>query len=174
LARFFVAVAAFTLLAPASRAQDTAATQSVPPWSTQVRYGGGPSLGAPPSDFDGSRSPDRWCLRVPSWERVAIAWLTANLSDTTDFGAGWRRVLGGAPRLTRADTVTVESEETVCARVAEIINRDLLGWKVGPPPVVVLRVRDRLVAFPSNAWRGHFGYAVHLDQSPRIAGVATW
>lgn len=169
-----VALALLLVRSTASYAQDTSTTRSAPPWSTQVRYGGGPSLGAPSSDFDGSRPPERWCLRVPDWERRAVWWLTLTLSDTTTFGAGWRRVLGDAPQLTSADTVAPVYDEGRCQRVADVINRELLGWSVGPPPIVLLRVRDRLVAFPSNAWRGHFGYAVQLDQTPRIVGVAAW
>ena len=38
----------------------------------------------------------------------------------------------------------------------------------------LLRVKDRLVAFPSNASMGEFGFAVQLDLSPRVLGVATW
>src|SRR5439155_22459901 len=53
------------------------------------------------------------------------------------------------------------------------INRDVLGWNVAPH-IVLLRIQDRLVAFPSNASMGEFGFAVQLDLSPRILGVATW
>jgi len=53
------------------------------------------------------------------------------------------------------------------------LNRDVLGWNVAPP-IVLLRIQDRLVAFPSNASMGEFGFAVQLDLSPRILGVATW
>ena len=161
-------------LAPGIHAQDTLASQSRPHWSNQVRYGGGPSMGAPHSDFDGTRVPLRWCLPVGEWERFSRQWLAANLSDTSSLGTGWRAALGGAPQLRTSDTVAFVADDELCRRVANVINRELLGWSVGPPPVVVLRMRDRFIAFPSNPWRGEFGYAVHLDQTLRVLGVATW
>ena len=64
-------------------------------------------------------------------------------------------------------------DETVCQQAAVVVNRDLLGWDVAPP-IFLLRIKHRLVAFPSNASMGEFGFAVQLDLSPRILGVATW
>lgn len=131
-------------------------------------------MGAPSSDFDGTKTPARWCLPVGDWERTSREWLTANLADTTSFGPEWRRALGDAPRLGITDTVAFVTDEALCRRVAEVINAELLGWAVGAPPLVLLRVQDRFIAFPSNAWRGEFGYAVHLDNIPIIRGVVTW
>lgn len=48
------------------------------------------------------------------------------------------------------------------------------GWSVGPPPVVIFRVYDYLIAFPSNARRGEFGLAVGMSSQRRIRGVAAW
>jgi hypothetical protein len=130
-------------------------------------------MGAPRSDFDGSRPPPRWCLPSDEWERASAALLTELLRDTTDFGAGWRGALGDAPVLLPSDTATRVVDETVCQQASAVINRDLLGWNVAPP-ILLLRIKDRLVAFPSNASMGEFGFAVQLDLSPRILGVATW
>jgi hypothetical protein len=58
--------------------------------------------------------------------------------------------------------------------MAQIVNRDLLGWEVGPPPMVVFRVRDYLIAYPSNARMGEFGMAVGMNLKHQIRGVATW
>jgi len=55
-----------------------------------------------------------------------------------------------------------------------VVNRGVLGWDVGPPPVVVFRVRDYLVAYPSNARMGEFGMAVGMNLGHQIRGVATW
>jgi hypothetical protein len=96
------------------------------------------------------------------------------LSDTTDLGAGWRAVLGGAPHITETDSIVQVLDEIQCRDIAQTINHDLLGWKVGPPPTVVLRVQDYLIAFPSNARRGEFGFAVGMSVQQKIRGVATW
>lgn len=156
------------------------------PWRDSVRYGGGPSVGAPPSDYRGAAPPSQWCLqatgRAPGdfgmnggrWTEVSRSWLRQVLSDTTDWGAGWRRVLGGAPQLAAQDSIVQVTDERACREIAAIVNRELLGWKVGPPPVVVFQVRDYLVAYPSNARMGEFGLAVGMDLEHRIRGVATW
>jgi hypothetical protein len=91
-----------------------------------------------------------------------------------DWGAGWRRVLDGAPTLSPSDSIVQIVDEEACRNIAAIINRQLLGWQVGPPPVVVFRVRDYLVAYPSNAHMGEFGYAVGMSIAQEIRGVATW
>lgn len=96
------------------------------------------------------------------------------LSDTTDWGATWRKVLGGAPTLVPSDSITQVTDEGACRAIAQILNRDLLGWRVGPPPVVVFRVRDYLIAYPSNARMGEFGLAVGMTLQREIRGVATW
>lgn len=156
------------------------------PWRDSVRYGGGPSVGAPPSDYSGATPPSQWCLqatkRAPgdfgvtgqSWTDASRSWLSQVLGDTTDWGAGWRKVLGGAPPLEQRDSIVQVTDEGACRDIAEIINRELLGWQVGPPPVVVFRVRDYLVAYPSNARMGEFGLAVGMSLAHRIRGVATW
>lgn len=188
--------AGFALAASPTRAQQTrdssAAADSerptlvTPPWRDSVRYGGGPSVGAPPSDYSGAAPPSNWCLQADgrasgdlgrsgsSWTKISRSWLRQVLSDTTDFGEGWRKVLGGAPRLAPQDSISQLTDEGACRDIALIINRGLLGWKVGPPPVAVFRVRDYLIAYPSNAWMGEFGYAVGMTLRREILGVATW
>jgi hypothetical protein len=96
------------------------------------------------------------------------------LSDTTDWGDGWRRVLGGAPRLAQADSIVQITTERRCRDIAQIVNRDVLGWDVGPPPMVVFQVHDYLIAYPSNARMGEFGLAVGMSLQYRIRGVAAW
>jgi hypothetical protein len=157
-----------------------------PPWRDSVRYGSGPSVGAPPSDYTGAKPPARWCLqatrRAPgdfavtgqTWTQASRSWLREVLSDSTDLGTGWRRVLGGAPRLAPADSIVQVTDEPTCHAIAEILNRELLGWDVGPPPVVVFRVRDYLIAYPSNARMGEFGMAVGMSLRRQIRGVSTW
>jgi len=166
----------------AQRGRDSS-TAPAPPWRDSVRYGGGPSVGPAPSDYTGAAPPARWCLRAigraagdfgGQWTETSRGWLREVLSDTTDLGDGWRKVLGGAPRLTRADSIVQIDDETVCRSVADILNRELLGWSVGPPPVVIFRVRDYLIAYPSNARRGEFGLAVGMSVAQQIRGVATW
>ena len=130
-------------------------------------------MGSPRSEFDGSRPPPRWCLPSGEWERASAELMTKILGDTTEFGAAWRSALGDAPALLPSDTATVVLDEPACQQAAAVINRDLLGWNEAPP-ILLLRIKDRLVAFPSNATMGEFGFAVHLDLSPRILGVATW
>jgi hypothetical protein len=96
------------------------------------------------------------------------------LSDTSDLGEVWRKVLGGAPPLTPRDSIIEVTDEKTCRQVAQIINHDVLGWQVGPPPVVIFRVGDYLIAYPSNARLGEFGYAVGMRRDLVIRGVATW
>ncbi len=66
------------------------------------------------------------------------------------------------------------TDERECREISRIINRDLLGWQVGPPPIVVFRVRDYLIAYPSNAGLGEFGLAVGMSLRREIRGVAAW
>ena len=82
-------------------------------------------------------------------------------------------VLGGAPRLAARDSIVQISDERVCHEIAETINRGLLGW-AWAPPVVVFRVLDYLIAYPSNARMGEFGVAVGMSTSGQIRAVATW
>ena len=156
-----------------------------PPWRNKVLYGGGPSIGPPASDFSGATPPATWCLRATarttgdyrgataSWTDMSVPWLHQVLSDQTDLGAGWRRVLGGAPQLSASDSITQVMDEDTCRALAATVNRDLLGWQVGPPPVVVLQARGYLIVFPSNASWGEFGLAVGMHKG-EIRGVATW
>ena len=169
---------------PASPDSDKGAAAAYP-WRAGVRSGGGPSVGAPPSDYTGATPPSQWCLqatgRAPgdfgvtgqSWTEASRSWLRQVLGDTTDLGAGWRKVLGGAPSLSPRDSIVQVLDESACRDIAEIINRELLGWQLGPPPVVVFRVRDYLVAYPSNAPMGEFGLAVGMSLGHQIRGVAT-
>jgi hypothetical protein len=159
---------------------------ATPPWRDSVRYGGGPSVGAPPSDYSGAKPPTTWCLRATrrapgdfgvtgqNWTQASRSWLRQVLSDTTDHGAGWRKVLGGAPQLAPSDSIVQVTDEVECRIIAEKLNRELLGWEVGPPPVVVLRVKDYLIAFPSNARMGEFGMAAGMTLRHQLRGVATW
>lgn len=105
---------------------------------------------------------------------MSRSWLRRVLGDTTHFGAGWRKVLGGAPSLAPRDSITQVTDEGACREIADIINRALLGWDVGPPPVVVFRIRDYLIAYPSNARMGEFGLAVGMSLEHEIRGIATW
>ena len=179
-------VLALFLLAGPTSAQQTRDTTHAYPWRGKILYGGGPSVGAPPSDFTGETPPPQWCLQATrrasgdlgmsqnSWTEVSRSWLRQVLSDTTDHGAGWRKVLGGAPRLSARDSIIQVLDERACHEISEIINRGLLGWEKGPPPVVVFRVRDYLIAYPSNARMGEFGLAVGLSLERQIRGVSTW
>jgi len=157
-----------------------------PVWRNRVRYGGGPSVGTPPSDFVGKAPPLRWCLetdgpghgdlspRGTSFKAVSRSWLRQVLSDTTEFGATWRKVLGGAPQMVVRDTIIEVRDEQTCHTAAQVINREVLGWQVGPPPVVMFRVGEYLIVYPSNARLGEFGYAVGMSRDLVIRGVATW
>lgn len=179
-----VFVLAGCLAAPQARTQEPPDSQvAVPPWRSKVRYGGGPSVGPPPSDFDGSRAPVQWCLTATGrstgdlagpWDQMSRGWLSQVLTDSTDHGAGWREVLGGAPRLAPADSIVQLTDETICREVALQLNRELLGWKVGPPPVVIYQLDSYLIVFPSNARMGEFGLAVGMALDRTIRGVATW
>jgi hypothetical protein len=108
------------------------------------------------------------------WMQASWALLRQVLSDTTDLGTGWRNVLGGAPQLAEHDTIEQVVDEQVCREIAQLINQSILGWPVGAPPVVILQVREHLIAFPSNASMGHYGLAVGMASDRRIRGVATW
>jgi len=174
------------MLAAPVRAQHTRDSSHAYPWRGRIVYGGGPSVGAPPSDFTGETPPAQWCLQATrrasgdlgvsrqSWTEVSRSWLREVLSDTADLGTGWREVLGGAPRLAAQDSIVQVFDERMCHEIADSINQGLLGWEKGPPPVVVFRVRDYLVAYPSNARMGEFGIAVGLSLERRIRGVAAW
>jgi hypothetical protein len=159
---------------------------TTPVWRDSARYGGGPSVGAPPSSYTGEKPPEKWCLQTDArghgdfgmsgwgWTTASRSWLRQVLSDTTEHGTGWRKVLGGAPALAESDSIVQILDESECREIARIVNRDVLGWTVGPPPVVVFRVKDHLIAYPSNARRGEWGLAVGMTLTHRIRGVATW
>jgi hypothetical protein len=170
---------------------DTAA----PYWRSRVRMGSsGPSRGAPPSGFRGEHPPGKWCLapsdtfsaRTPAdfamgapwtmreWSEVSLDGLKEFLSDTSDDGAILRKVFGGAPLISTSDNIEVVADEKLCRSAARVINRDLLGWSVGPPPIALFRVRHYLFAYPSNAFRGEWGYVVGMDEKLTIRGVGTW
>lgn len=167
-------------------ADSVARAAPVPVWRKQVRYGGGPSVGAPPSDFMGKAPPSVWCLatdgagggdlspRGTHFKEVSRGWLRQVLSDTMELGQGWRKVLGGAPTLTPRDSIIEVTEERTCQQAAQNINHDVLGWQVGPPPVVIFRVGEYLIVYPSNARLGEFGYAVGMSRDLVIRGVAAW
>jgi hypothetical protein len=170
----------------AAHSDSAKAAPTMPPWRDSVRYGGGPSVGAPPSDYTGAKPPAEWCLRATrrapgdfgvtgqSWTQASRSWLRQVLSDTTDHGAGWRKVLGGAPLLAAGDSITQVTNEAECRAIGEMLNRELLGWNVGPPPVVVFRVKDYLIAYPSNARMGEFGMAAGMTLRHQMRGVALW
>jgi hypothetical protein len=42
----------------------TVAATPAPPWQGRVLYGGGPSVGAPRSDYTGAMAPTTWCLQA--------------------------------------------------------------------------------------------------------------
>ena len=179
-----VALDSLATSAAGQQTTDTAATK--PLWRDSVRYGGGPSVGAPPSDYTGERPPTAWCLKATgrsrgdfgmagwNWTAASRSWLHDVLSDATKHGEVWRRVLGGAPQLTAGDSIIQVLDEPTCHDIAEILNRDLLGWDAGPPPVVVFQMRDYLIAYPSNAHLGEFGMAVGMSMDRQIRGVASW
>lgn len=181
-------VAWLLLSAPATEAQQLRDSTLVrkPIWQDSARYGGGPSVGAPPSDFTGQTPPAKWCLQATrratgdfgvsggTWTATTRSWLRQVLGDTTAVGDGWRKVLGGAPSIAPMDSIVQVIDEQECSAIAQVINRDILGWPAGPPPVVVLRIRDFLVVYPSNVHLGEFGLAVGMGLRRNILGVATW
>jgi len=172
----------FPLTAGGQQRRDSGAVAN-PAWRDSARYGGGPSVGPPPSDYTGAVPPATWCLQPTgrasgdfggAWMKTSRSWLQQVLNDTTRFGAVWRKVLGGAPQITAADSIVQVTDEPTCHAIAELLNREVLGWRVGPPPVVIFRVRDHLLAYPSNARRGEWGLAVGMTLRREIRGVALW
>jgi hypothetical protein len=143
------------------------------PWRDSVRYGGGPSFGAPDSDFDGTNPPKAWCLTAGDWGTASRGWLKRVLSDTTDWGDGWRDALRGAPRLAATDSVVAVQAESQCHRAAQIVNRAFLGWPTAPP-VMLLEANGHFIVLPSSVRLGEFGLAVHIDPDWILRGVATW
>src|SRR6185369_17446764 len=98
--RFIVASVLATLTSSVSHAQRTSdSSAAAPAWRDNVRYGGGPSVGPPPSDFTGATPPAQWCLQATGrasgdfggmWTTTSRGWLREVLSDSTDLGSGWR------------------------------------------------------------------------------------
>ena len=106
----------------------------------------------------------KWCLQATG-------------RSPGDFGlAGWKWTDASRSWLrdVLGDSIVQVTDEDACRAIAEILNRELLGWQVGPPPVVIFRVRDYLIAYPSNARVGEFEMAVGMGLDRRIRGVATW
>jgi len=149
-------------------ARDSATRASQRPlWRDKVRYHGGPSLGSPPSNFDGKTPVTEWCLRNAGVDTGRVArWLPSWVGMT-------RNVLSSKLSIA-ADSIIEVTDEQVCRHASAAINRDLLGWSVGGPPVVMFRAGARLVAFPSNARMGEFGFAVYMDPDLNIKMVTTW
>ena len=157
-----------------------------PPWGERVRYGGGPSIGPPPSSYTGEAPPEVWCWDESvvaqgdvgvagfGWNEATTSWLRQLLTDSAGLGPRWREAIGGTPPLSEGDTLLRVDDDPACREMALIVNRDVLGWEVGPPPVVVLQHRDFSFVFPSNASRGEFGLVIGLDSSRQIRGVLTW
>lgn len=106
-----------------------------PPWADSLRYGGGPSFGAPEAEFDGKKPVAQWCLGPSPWWRASEGWLRQVLSDTSEHGHTWRRVLGNAPTIAATDSIRVVTQEARCVALARLIHRGLLGWPEGPPPI---------------------------------------
>jgi len=177
----YSSLAVLMLAVPAS-AQQTRDTSHAYPWRGRVLYGVDLRRRAA-FDFTGETPPAQWCLQATrrasgdlgvsqqSWTEVSRSWLHQVLSDTTDLGVGWRKV----PWKRRASPhVIVSSRCSTSARVMRSRRSSTAGcwgWEKGPPPVVVFRVRDYLIAYPSNARMREFGLAFGLSlerQIPRV------
>ena len=177
----------------AAQRSDTAATAraDVPhfPWRDSVRFGEGLSVGAPHWVHEADGPPTQWCLAytgpassATDMGTTGATWLGATrshlrddvLADTTELGNGWRKLLGGAPRATAVDSLLLVTDEATCHAVAETLNRELLGRANGPPPVVVFRLRDFLIAFPPDVRLGEWGVVAGLSADYLIRGAATW
>lgn len=180
-----LSLASTALSAQVSTAKDTSSSGE-PPWRHRIVYGEGPSVGTPVSDFSGATPPSQWCLRATrrppgdfgisggTWDATSRSWLTDILADTTDFGAGWRQRLGGLPFATPTDSIVQIFDESRCHEIATLLNTQVLGWKVGPPPVVVYSLGATLLAFPSNARFGEWGLVVALTLDGVIQAAVLW
>jgi len=73
----YSSLAVLMLAVPAS-AQQTRDTSHAYPWRGRVLYGGGPSVGAPPSDFTGETPPAQCAFRQRG-EPLAISSVAAKL-----------------------------------------------------------------------------------------------
>ena len=152
-----------------------AATIPNPVWADSIRKGEGPAFGSPPADFDATTPVTRWCLGPSTWWRTSEPWLRQVLSDTTDHGGTWRRVLGNAPQGAASDSIRVVSTEARCVQVARVIHQGLLGWKEGPPPILLADLPDgTMVAWPAKVSFGQYGAIVRLNAAGQILAVAFW
>ena len=157
------------------------------PWRDSVR---GPDLftaGSPRSTITADSSSFKWCLQPTGRSTGDLGWLGRSwmdatrekllqvLSDTTSDGSEWRQAIGGAPQLAPDDSSFVQVlDESTCHSIAVILHREFLGWPTGPPPVVVIQVREFLVAFPANLDLGEFGLAVGMTLAHELRGVTLW
>jgi hypothetical protein len=153
-------------------AQEAAAIPN-PVWADSLRSGGGPAFGSP--EYDGTRPVAQWCLGPGPWWRTSEPWLRQVLSDTTDQGDSWRRVLGNVPQGSSSDSIRLVSNEARCVQVAKVIHQGLLGWKEGPPPILLADLPDgTLVAWPAATHFGEYGAIVRLNAAGQILAVAFW
>lgn len=139
-----------------------------PPWRGGVTLWPGPSLGPPPFELDGKTPPTAWCLRTrgrSSDDRAEERW---------EWGRISRRMLLPKGSTAAGDTISEVTDEAVCKKASAVINRDLLGWRTGGPPVVIFRFGAQWVVYPSNASMGEFGLAVFMDGDLNIHHVSTW
>ena len=186
-----ILLATCVIIPSAARAQAAPAADSTapapPPWQNKVRYGGGLSVGPPLLDARDSTSATRWCLEPPThrapgdyghagatWRDATLTSLFRVLTDSTEHGVLWRRIVGDAPRLAQGESITAERDEATCRAIADVVHREVLGWRDGPTPVVVLRARDFLLVFPALAARGEWGLAVGMNADHTVKGVVTW
>lgn len=96
------------------------------------------------------------------------------LSDTSNEGVAVRHVFGAPGLIEKSDSIEIVSDEALCEAAARVLNRELLGWKVGPPPVALLRVNHYLYAYPSRTQLGEWGLVAGMDEKLTIRGVGTW
>jgi hypothetical protein len=172
------------------------ADSTVPYWQKHIRAANtGPSIGSPPSSFRPELPPEKWCLTdadttsahttadyshtnavwsMKQWLAVSRGTLAEFLRDTSEEGSKVRLVFGKPPRLEKSDSLELVSDEALCRETARVINRDLLGWHNGPPPVALFRVRHYLFAHPARTQLGEWGVIVALNEKMIIQGVGTW
>jgi hypothetical protein len=112
--------------------------------------------------------------RGKTWKKVSRGVLLRILSDTSDFGQGWRVGLGGAPMIASADSILEITDEATCKKAAAIVWRDVLGVSDAGPPVVIFGVRDYLIVYPADLHLGEWGLAVGMDRALAIHGDARW
>jgi hypothetical protein len=111
---------------------------------------------------------------MKQWLAVTRGTLAEFLRDTSEEGSKVRQVFGKPPRLEKSDSLELVSDEALCQEAARVINRDLLGWHNGPPPIALFRVRHYLFAHPARTQLGEWGLIVALNEKMIIQGVGTW